>query len=200
LADQNRIAHTKIRAERRAGELLTKLDRSPGGRPSEKTPARVAAVSPYRAALEANGISERSAERWQTVARWISESAIRAEYDRCIAEAEEFTSGTIYEAASWARFEAAHSGECVYDYLWRAAHSRPRSKRRKRYLADSLPQYSPHVLQLRFESVAERTAVAQRLDLVALRSGTGRCRALALLLDLWESTHQAPPAGAREAT
>jgi hypothetical protein len=135
------------------------------------------------------------------MARWIAESVIRAEYDRCVAEAEEFTSGAIYEAASWARFEAAHSGECVVDYLWRAARSRPRPGRaRKRYLGDSLPRYAQDVLRLKFDRVAECRAIAQRLDVVARRTGTGRPGALALLLDLWERTQQAPPAGGRETT
>jgi hypothetical protein len=256
LANQNRIAHKKVLAERRAGELLSQLPKSAGGRPPEKTPGGPAGVSPYRAALQENQISERSAERWQFVARWVDEDAIKGLYERCVAEGEEFASKTVFDEAEWRSIEAAQGKPRAKR---RAAHAQGQAWWKRKHLGDSLPKKwwqrprqggrptntllntlcvpfdnpAQHravterldaiggssgmgragalaqlveidertgVLRLKYGSAAERDAAATRLDAIARDAGTDRPGALALLLDLWASTHQAPPAGAREAT
>ena len=57
----------RLIAERRYGELLKHLAKIQGQR-NDKLPAAVAAGSPYREAIERDGISERSAERYQALA------------------------------------------------------------------------------------------------------------------------------------
>ena len=58
----------RVRAERRAGELLGAMQRKPGER-TDKPPASVAGGSEYRSAIEATGIKERTAQRWQELAK-----------------------------------------------------------------------------------------------------------------------------------
>ena len=57
----------KVRAERKAGELLRTLEKSGGGRSSE-TAAAAAGVSDYRRAIDESGVTERDARRWQELA------------------------------------------------------------------------------------------------------------------------------------
>ncbi len=63
----NHAAEIKLRAERKAGELLAQLERSNGGRPTE-TNNSVLPVSEYRSVLSENEINPMTAHRWQTVA------------------------------------------------------------------------------------------------------------------------------------
>ncbi len=60
-------AELKLSAERKAGRILAKLQRSSGGRP-EKTPARLAGVSEYQKTLEETDTPTRTARYWQEVA------------------------------------------------------------------------------------------------------------------------------------
>src|SRR5687767_13746949 len=62
---QNEAAEIKIRAERRAGELLADMEKSEGGRPV-KTADIVSVVSPPK--LSELGIAHKQSERWQKVA------------------------------------------------------------------------------------------------------------------------------------
>ena len=68
LIAQNHATEIKLRAERKAGELLGELEKDKGGRP-EKTPDIVSAVSEYRQAIESAEVEERQARRWQEVAK-----------------------------------------------------------------------------------------------------------------------------------
>ena len=68
LEAQNHATEIKLRAERKAGELLGELEKDKGGRP-EKTPDIVSAVSEYRQAIESAEVEERQARRWQEVAK-----------------------------------------------------------------------------------------------------------------------------------
>lgn len=63
---QNDAAEIKLRAERRAGEVLAVLERGEAGRP-EKNEAKLAPISEYRQTLEAETIPIRTARRWQQV-------------------------------------------------------------------------------------------------------------------------------------
>ena len=71
---ERKACDVRLRAERRVGELLKELQRatpqtaSPNGRAGKETAATVAGDSAYRAAIDANGISERSARRYQQLA------------------------------------------------------------------------------------------------------------------------------------
>ena len=65
---QNYAAEVKIRAERKAGDLLLQLERSNGGRP-EKTNSSVERVSEYREVLDEQDIPTTTAHRWQQAAQ-----------------------------------------------------------------------------------------------------------------------------------
>ena len=60
---EKRCAEIRLRAERRAGELLAAMDKAKGGRPS-KTPAATEGVS----TLKDLGISEKQSSTWQRLA------------------------------------------------------------------------------------------------------------------------------------
>lgn len=64
----NHAAEVKLRAERKAGELLAQLERSNGGRPPENSFQSGTSFSEYREVLTENDIAPTTAHRWQTVA------------------------------------------------------------------------------------------------------------------------------------
>ncbi len=101
---QNRCAEIKLRAERKAGEMLAASDRSDGGRP--KTAASVAGVSAYRAAIESIDLPERTAQRWQEVAAIpapVFERHITATKDA----GEELTTASLMRAAERPHVDAS---------------------------------------------------------------------------------------------
>ena len=63
---QNACAEIKIRAERRAGELLREMERSKGGYACLFQPET--SMSEYSAALSEANVSRATAHRWQTIA------------------------------------------------------------------------------------------------------------------------------------
>jgi hypothetical protein len=63
----NHAAEVKARAERKAGEFLSQLERSKGGRPNNSS-QDVTSYSEYGEVLEENGINRMAAHRWQQVA------------------------------------------------------------------------------------------------------------------------------------
>lgn len=60
---QNNIAEVKIRAERRAGELLGEMKKNPGGRPAKNPLHNERGLS-----LQEMGISHVQSHRWQSIA------------------------------------------------------------------------------------------------------------------------------------
>ena len=64
---QNAIAEIKLRAERRAGELLAELERDKGGRPKNSSQTDTS-FSEYTNAIENAGIARATAHRWQEIA------------------------------------------------------------------------------------------------------------------------------------
>ena len=62
---QNSAAEIKLRAERRAGEMLAKTDKHAGGRPNKN---RRHAVTSLPAKLKEMGIAKKQSSRWQTIA------------------------------------------------------------------------------------------------------------------------------------
>jgi hypothetical protein len=65
---QNYAAEISLLASRRAGEILSELEKSNGGRP-RKTHATVSSVSEYKRVLIETNTSERKAQRWQELAK-----------------------------------------------------------------------------------------------------------------------------------
>lgn len=61
---ERKACEIRIRAERRAGELMLELRRNK----SSGVPATVAGTSEYAQALESAGVKERTAQRWQNLA------------------------------------------------------------------------------------------------------------------------------------
>lgn len=62
---QNRIAEIRIRAERRAGEILSRMDKNEGGRPSKNSSHDERG---FAATLKELGISYSQSSRWQLIA------------------------------------------------------------------------------------------------------------------------------------
>lgn len=58
----------KLRAERKAGELLKRLERDQGRAGQERCPTSDNVPSPYAAALAGSGTTRQDANRWQQVA------------------------------------------------------------------------------------------------------------------------------------
>jgi len=92
---QNDIAEIKLRAERRAGELLAEMERSKGGRPPENCRHDVG-NSEYRQALDDSGIDERIAQRWQTEAQ-VPDEAFEQYVIETKSAAGELTSKDLYK-------------------------------------------------------------------------------------------------------
>jgi len=69
-------AELKLSAERKAGRILARLQKSSGGRP-EKTAASLAGVSEYQKTLEETDTPTRTARYWQEVAA-IPEETVRS--------------------------------------------------------------------------------------------------------------------------
>ena len=59
---QNEVGEAKVEAECKAGELLRKIERLPGGRPSNNTRQ---SDGGFYAAIDEAGLSEPMARRWQ---------------------------------------------------------------------------------------------------------------------------------------
>jgi hypothetical protein len=62
-------AEISLLASRKAGEILSQLERSDGGRPKRKTRDNVSPVSRYRQTLQETRTSVRTAQRWQELAK-----------------------------------------------------------------------------------------------------------------------------------
>jgi len=89
---QNKAAEIKLRAERRAGELLASMDRQQGGRPK---PSHDGSVSPTLADLD---ITPNQSSRWQSIAS-IPEEDFEEEIKRGVAEEKELTSTKMLQTA-----------------------------------------------------------------------------------------------------
>lgn len=61
---ERKAIEIRVRAERRAGELLAAMQRKPIGRPENNS----ASVAEFNQAIESTGIPERTARRWQELA------------------------------------------------------------------------------------------------------------------------------------
>lgn len=86
----NDAAFMKIQAERKAGEILSKMELDKGGRPS-KTASSMEAVN----SLASMGVSDTQSHRWQTEAK-VPEARIREIVAEVEEAAQELTSSRIY--------------------------------------------------------------------------------------------------------
>lgn len=93
---QNDVAEIKLRAERKAGELLREMDRQPRGRPLEKTSHDVTFSPPPR--LEDLGIERIQASRWQQIAQ-VPETVFDAHISTVKADRQELTTAGVLEVA-----------------------------------------------------------------------------------------------------
>lgn len=98
LQAQNSAATIKVRAERKAGELLRELERKPGER-TDATSSDVVTGSPYRATLDAAAITYQEAHRWQTLAT-IPEDELEATIAETTAEGRELTTHALVTHAT----------------------------------------------------------------------------------------------------
>lgn len=99
LVAQNHAAELKLRAERKAGELLQQLERSNGGRPSENSSQPVKSFSEYATVLEENGINHMTAHRWQAEAT-VPDELFEEHIAEVKAEQREVTSAGLLRVAN----------------------------------------------------------------------------------------------------
>lgn len=92
---QNRCAEIKLRAERRAGEMLRETERAQGARTD--TSRQPDAKLPFRSALREVDIPEPTARRWQTVAA-IPEERFEAHLRETTERGEELTTAGLIQA------------------------------------------------------------------------------------------------------
>lgn len=65
---ERQAVEIRIRAERRAGELMREMQKTPPEKAAKKSPATAAGESEYRQSIKSAGIPERTAQRWQNLA------------------------------------------------------------------------------------------------------------------------------------
>ena len=95
---QNYAAEIKLRAERRAGELLGEMERGKAGRPAENSRHDVGNFSDYQQALQGAGVEERTAQRWQSIAA-VPEPTFEAHLQEVKASNEELTTSGVLRLA-----------------------------------------------------------------------------------------------------
>ena len=93
LEAQNRCAEIKLRAERRAGELLERLERSVGGRPQKNSSHD--GMSFYEQSIMEGSVSRMSAFRWQQAAT-VPEEDFEAHIARTKDAGRKLTSMSVY--------------------------------------------------------------------------------------------------------
>lgn len=99
---QNQAAEIKIRAERRAGEMLGEVERSEGGRPSDNS---FHDETSYQKTLRENELSHITAHRWQLEAD-VPEEQLEQFIAIATEKAEEITSRAVLSMAMKIKNEA----------------------------------------------------------------------------------------------
>ncbi len=92
---QNAAAEIKIRAERRAGQILSETERSEGGRPSQNLSHD---ATGFAATLPELGINRNQSSRWQTIAS-LSLDAFEQHIEATKAAEKELTSASMLRVA-----------------------------------------------------------------------------------------------------
>ena len=103
LEAQNHAAELKLRAERKAGEMLGQLERAPEGRPQKLI--QPGTVSEYRAVLTESDVATTTAHRWQTIAA-VPAPVFEQHITTVQAENAELTSASVLRVAEQLRREA----------------------------------------------------------------------------------------------
>lgn len=115
---QNDIAEIKLRAERRAGELLAEIDKAKGGNPKLQSILKPTGDTLSPVALEDLGISKKQSSRWQLEAE-VPEEEFERHVAGIKAAKEELTSVGVRDLAKKLRREdkraqrLAHAPEAV---------------------------------------------------------------------------------------
>lgn len=117
LEAQNHAAEIKLRAERKAGELLAQLEKNGvpqglagPGRGNKNLPD-VGQVSEYRAVLDETGTTRQDANRWQKIAE-IPEPVFEQEIEQAKTERQELTTSAMLRVATNGKPHVArNSGE-----------------------------------------------------------------------------------------
>jgi hypothetical protein len=86
---QNTAAEIALLASRKAGEILSQLEKTPKQSAAKKSPVNMSADSEYRKTLQETGTSERTAQRWQelskvpdsVVADYVQESKVNTDVE-----------------------------------------------------------------------------------------------------------------------
>jgi hypothetical protein len=107
LEAQNYAAEIKIRAQRKAGEILQKIDKHEGGRP-QVNPFQPERGLPPK--LEDLGIDYNKSHRWQQVAS-LPDKVFEAHIEETKAEGRELTTAGVLAVAKGAPHVAYNSGE-----------------------------------------------------------------------------------------
>jgi hypothetical protein len=92
---QNYAAEIALLAARKAGEILTDLERAPAGRP--KIGAGIAPISPYQKTIEETQTPERTAQRWQELAAVPQETFTK--YLESVRPTEDISAAGLLKAA-----------------------------------------------------------------------------------------------------
>jgi hypothetical protein len=91
LAIQNECAEVKLRAERKAGEILAATPKNEGGRPSENRSRAVTGSAPK---LEELGVTKMQSHRWQQVAS-VDEADFEAHVESVKERGDELTTASV---------------------------------------------------------------------------------------------------------
>lgn len=92
---QNDVAEIKLRAERRAGELLAQMPKNEGGRPGDNQSQAATGLPPRLADL---GIDRDQSSRWQQIAR-VPEPVFEQHVSSFKADRQELTTASVLEVA-----------------------------------------------------------------------------------------------------
>jgi N6-adenosine-specific RNA methylase IME4 len=103
---QNQAAEIKIRAERRAGEMLGETEKQHGARPADNFTGLHDVIPPPT--LKELGISEIQSHRWQTMAD-VPEERVEQLIEEVTAAQDELTSKAIYNIAQKIKHEVARA-------------------------------------------------------------------------------------------
>jgi hypothetical protein len=186
LTGSNRITLIGLLAEHRAGGLLACLERAPGARTDLQPAATLAGGSAYGHALLENGIAERTAQRWQHLARWLDEEEIHEAYTAACRNGEEFTRGAVSNLADWRRYEAARLDNAPTPNV---SYNTPTSFRLGRNWLRPLPRRT--TLHIEYDRLPECRRMVERLERIAYAQSpiVGRAGALELAVSFWEQAH-----------
>ena len=105
LENQNKAAETKLRAERKAGELLKQMEKNKGGQPSKKNYGHHVHSSP---SLKDLGIHHKQSQRWQQIAD-LPEESFENKIEEVKQKYEELTQSIFLQLSKSLRVHVANN-------------------------------------------------------------------------------------------